>query len=392
MAIGAFSIGVGEFAILGLLPDVAADLDVSIPTAGYLISAYAIGVVIGAPTLMAVSTRLSRKRVMILLMGVYLVTNLMTAVAPDYGWLLAARVLAGLPHGAFMGVAAIAAFSLVEPRYRTRAMTQVFAGLTLANIAGVPLSTFIGQAFGWRPIFLIVAVLAGVCALLVQLSYPYQAAPAIRVRVGAELRSLARAPVVLGLLTTTFGAASLFATYSYIAPMVTEVAGYPEAAVPILLAIFGVGMTVGNFVGGQLVARAVMPFMYLFLVIGMLSAVGLYFALQNPVAAVVALLIFSSSEFALVAALQTRVIDSAGDAPNISSGANIAAFNVSNALGAWLGGLVIAAGFGYASPNLVAAGLAFLGLVVAIISGRVYGMGRAPAGTETPVPVTPTAT
>lgn len=382
MAIGAFSIGIGEFAILGLLPDVAADLQVSIPTAGYLISAYAIGVVIGAPTLMAVSTRLSRKRVMILLMGVYLVTNLMTAVAPDYGWLLASRVLAGLPHGAFMGVAAIAAFSLVEPRHRTRAMTQVFAGLTLANIAGVPLSTFIGQAFGWRPIFLIVAALAGLCALLVQLSYPYQPPPVIPIRVGAELRSLARAPVVLGLLTTTFGAASLFATYSYIAPMVTEVAGFPEAAVPILLAVFGVGMTVGNFIGGQLVARAVMPFMYLFLVIGALSAVGLYFALKNPVAAVIALLIFSSSEFALVAALQTRVIDSAGDAPNISSGANIAAFNVSNALGAWLGGLVIAAGFGYASPNLVAAGLAVLGLIVAVISGRLFGLGRAPAEPE----------
>jgi DHA1 family inner membrane transport protein len=370
MAVGAFGIGTGEFVIMGLLPNVADNLHVSIPAGGHLISAYALGVVVGAPTLIAASTRMARKPLLIALMVAFTIGNVLSALAPGYGWLLAARFVTGLPHGAYFGVASVVAGGLVEPARRTRAMSTMFAGLTISNIIGVPLSTMLGQHVGWRPVFMLVSVIGVLAVLAVWIVVPSQHLSAAPLNLRSELRALGRRQVVLACATATIGGAALFSTYTYITPMVTHITGYAQSSVTPLLVLFGIGMTIGNLVGARLVDRALMPSLYTFLALDAVIAALFVLTLHNKVATAITMVVFAASTFAVVPALQTRIIDGAGDAPNIASGANQAAFNVANALGAWLGGLVIAAGYGYAAPNLVASGLAVLGLIIAIISGR----------------------
>lgn len=370
LAVGAFAIGTGEFVIMGLLPDVAGGLSVAIPDAGRLISAYAIGVVVGAPLLIAASNRFPRKAVLIGLMAAYGVFNVLSAVAPGYDRVLVARFLSGLPHGAFFGIGAVVAGNLVGPDRRARAMARMFAGLTLANVAGVPASTLLGQQLGWRWVFGVVGLIGAAAALGVAVAVPDVRPTGGPVRLGRELRALGRRPVWMALLIATVGGAVLFSTYSYITPMLTEVAGFTPTEVTLLLALFGVGMTVGNLLGARLADRATMPTIYGALVADAVLALAFVPALQYRATAVVALFAFAVTTFTLVPAVQLRIISGAGDAPNLASGANQAAFNVANALGAALGGMVIAAGLGYTSPNLVAAGLAVTGLGIAMVAGR----------------------
>ncbi|MEU3985710.1 MFS transporter [Streptomyces sp. NPDC026672] len=368
LAVGAFGIGTTEFVIMGLLPDVADDLHVSIPTAGHLVSAYALGVVIGAPLLAAVTARLSRRTVLILLMGLFVAGNTLSAFAPGYESLLAARFLSGLPHGAFFGVGAVVATGMVPPERKARSVSLMFLGLTVANIAGVPAATLTGQHLGWRVTFLGVSVigLAAIASLAVLIPHDRAQVPTTGLRGElAELRSL---PVWLALGTTVAGFGALFAAYSYVTPMLTDAAGFAETDVTLLLALFGVGATVGNLLGGRLADHAMRGTLF-----GGLVFLGTVLALfpvlvRTPWSAALAVALLGMAAFITGSPLQLMVMEKAAAAPSLASSANQAAFNLANAGGAWIGGLALAAGLGVTSPALAGAALALLGLVVATAS------------------------
>jgi DHA1 family inner membrane transport protein len=368
LALGAFAIGTGEFAIMGLLPEAATGLQVSIPHAGTLISAYALGVVVGAPLLIAAASKLPRRTALVILIGVYGGAHLLSAIAPDYGWMLVARFLAGLPHGAFFGIGAIVAGRLVDPSKQARAMAMMLSGLTVANILGVPASTLLGQIVGWRWVFGVVGLIALLAAAAVTLAVPVVRGVATP-RLIEEIKALRRFPVWITLLVCIVGGAALFSVYSYIAPMLTDVAGYSPTAVTLILALFGIGMTVGNLVGARLADRGPVRAVVLFFGLDVVLALLLVPALQNRVTAAVVLFLFAVSVFGTIPGIQLRIINGAGEAPHMASGAMHMAFNAANAVGAWLGGLVIAAGFGYTAPAFVAAGLAFLGGAIALFAG-----------------------
>ena len=371
LALGGFGIGTGEFVTLGLLPNVAGSLHVSIPQAGHLISAYALGVVVGAPLLTAAAVRLPRKG---LLVGVALALaagNVACALAPGYGSLLVIRFVAALPHGLYFGVASVVAADLVPARRRSSAMSVVFAGLTVANVVGVPLTTLVGQHTSWRVAFAMVGVVELVAAVAVLAAVPVDrthasAGPRLR----QELRVFRQPQIWLALGIATIGGGALFATFSYITPMMTHLAGYSPSAITPLLVLFGVGMTGGNLVGARLADRALMRTIYVALSCEIVVAGLFFFAVRNPVTAAITILLFPFCALALLPALQSRIVTLAGGAPNLAAASIHAAFNIANSVGAWLGGLTIAAGLGYASPNLVAAGLAVLGLAVAVLAGR----------------------
>ncbi|AHH95491.1 MFS transporter [Kutzneria albida] len=368
LAISAFGIGTTEFVIMGLLPEVAADLHVSIPSAGLLISGYALGVVVGAPLLTLLAARLPRKTMLVGLMVLFIVGNLISALAGDYGLLLTGRIVAALSHGAFFGVGSVVAAALVAPDKRASAIAMMFTGLTVANVLGVPLGTALGQAFGWRSTFWAVTLLGVIGLVGVALLVPPQPAEH-NAGVRAELAVLRRPQVLLALLMTALGFAGVFAAFTYIAPMMTEVAGFSAGAVTWLLVLFGVGLVVGNLIGGKGADRRVMPSVYASL--GALALVLAAFVVtahgQVPAAITIALL--GAAGFATVPPLQMRVMDKAEGAPALASAANIAAFNLGNAGGAWLGGLAIEHGLGYTAPNWIGALLVLAGLAVALISG-----------------------
>ncbi|MFF2652220.1 MFS transporter [Streptomyces sp. NPDC058045] len=356
LAIGAFGIGTTEFVMIGLLPQVGADLDVSVPTAGFLVTGYALGVVIGAPIMTALGTRISRKTMLMLLMGLFILGNLVSAVAPVFAVMLIGRVVASLAHGAFFGIGSVVAADLVAPRKRAGAIALMFTGLTVANVVGVPLGTFVGQHAGWRVAFLLVAALgvlglAGVALLVPELPRPQC------VRLRHELAAFRNAQVVLAMGMTVLGFGGVFAAVTYIAPMMTEVSGFAESSVTWLMVVFGLGMVAGNLIGGRFADRALMPM--LFTALGGLTLVLLLFTFlaSGKPASVVAVFLVGALGFATVPPLQKRVLDHAHGAPTLASAANIGAFNLGNALAAWLGGLVISGGLGYAAPSpVIAAG------------------------------------
>ncbi|MFG3201975.1 MFS transporter [Streptomyces sp. NPDC048192] len=372
LAVGAFGIGTTEFVMMGLLPDVADDLHISIPAAGHLVSAYALGVVIGAPLLAALTARMSRRTVLIALMALFVAGNALSAFAPGDDALLAARFLSGLPHGAFFGVGAVVATTMVPPERKARSVSLMFLGLTVANIAGVPAATLVGQHLGWRAAFLGVSLigLAAIAslALLVPRDGGRTAAPA---GLRHELAALKSLPVWLALGTTVAGFGALFAAYSYVTPMLTESAGFAETNVTLLLALFGVGATAGNLLGGRLADHSLRGTLF-----GGLTSLGLVLALfpllmraEWSAAAAVALL--GMAAFVTGSPLQLMVMEKAAAAPSLASSANQAAFNLANAGGAWIGGLALAAGFGTTSPALAGAMLAVLGLGVASVAWAV---------------------
>ncbi|MGW6538335.1 MFS transporter [Streptomyces sp. NPDC055051] len=375
LAISAFGIGTTEFVMMGLLPNVADDLGTTVPTAGHLVSAYALGVVVGAPLLTALGSRIPRKRMLILLMALFTVGNLASALAPGYGWLLAGRVLAGLPHGAFFGVGAVVAARLVRPDRQARAVATMFLGLTVANILGVPAATLLGQHLGWRATFLVVAVIG-----LVSLAALARMIPDLpvdeRQGLGRELRALGRPQVLLGLLTAVFGFAGVFAVYSYLASMTTEVMGFGESTVTIVLALFGIGMTAGALAAGPLTDRAPRPTLYGSLAALALTLVAFRFTVHVPWLALVTVVVLGAVGFMTTTPLQMLVMEKAKDAPTLASASNHSAFNLANAGGAWAGGAAIAAGWGWTSPALVGAGLAAAGLAVAVAAGLLDRTGR----------------
>jgi DHA1 family inner membrane transport protein len=376
LAVGAFGIGTTEFVAMGLLPQMAASFDVSIASAGWLISAYALGVVVGAPTLTALTHSWPRKRVLTALMGLFVVGHAATALAPGFEALVGARFLSGLSHGAFFGACAVVARKIAPPGRQGQALALVFTGLTVANVVGVPAGTFVGQQLGWRLTFALVGVIG-----LVTIAAIATMVPEVETRTGSlrsEFAAFRRGQVWWTLLITTVGFASLFTVLSYVAPLLTEVAGYSEGSVSWVLVLFGLGATVGNLVGGRLADWR--P--YRTLAVGFVAQVvvfGLLFLFADHAwVAAAAVFSFAFVGFVMSAPIQTRGILAAGGGASMASAAMQAAFNVGNAMGAFLGGLVIDAGFGYSSPALVAVVLALLGLVILAEATRADKNGRAP--------------
>lgn len=378
LAIGAFGIGTTEFVIMGLLPEVAGDFGVSIPTAGLLVTGYALGVVLGAPLMTVLGTRISRKRMLMLLMGLFIAGNLLSAVAPVFGVMLAGRVVASLAHGAFFGIGSVVAAELVAPEKKAGAIAMMFTGLTVANVVGVPLGTLVGQTLGWRTTFAVVAGLgviglAGIAKLVPDLPKPEG------VRLRHELAAFRNVQVLLAMAMTILGFGGVFAAVTYLAPMMTDVAGYADSSVTWLLVLFGLGMVAGNLIGGKFADRALMPLLYI-----SLSALAVVLALftltaHNKIAAAVTITLIGALGFATVPPLQKRVLDQASGAPTLASAMNIGAFNLGNALSAWLGGLVISAGLGYTAPNWVGAVLAGSALVLAVVSATLERRSAAPS-------------
>lgn len=368
LAMGGVGIGVTEFTMMGLLKEVEQGLGISTPEAGHLISAYALGVVVGAPLLAAVGARLPRKQLALGLLLFFTVANLTSFVAPDYGTMLVSRFAAGLPHGAFFGVAAVIAASLVPPTRRGWAISMVMAGLSISNVVGVPFATWLGQTYGWRLLFVLVGFIGLLTLAMVWRFVPFQAAhPDASIR--RELGALKRLQVWLAILIGVVGFGGFFATYTYIAHTMTTVAGIPSSLIPLVVALYGLGMVAGNFVGGRLADKSVMGTLYKVLPAIAVALVVYAVAVHWPWSALVMVFVVGASGSMLIPALQTRLLDASPDAPSLASSLNHAALNVANALGAFLGGLVIALGWGYVAPALVGAVLAVLGFVVAVLSG-----------------------
>ena len=368
LATGAFAIGTTEFVTMGLLPQIADGVYISIPTAGHIVAAYAIGVVVGAPVIAALGARTGRKRLLLGLMAVFVLGNVLSAVATSYELLMAARFLTGLPHGAFFGIGAVVGASLVPVNRRAWAVSMIMVGLPVANIIGVPATTLIGQQLGWQLPFLLV----GGLGLLTGVAVYFWVAPqpvGSDVNVRSELSALARPQVWMALLVGMVGFGGMFATYSYITPTMTELAGFSPAAVTIVLAVYGVGMTGGTLVGGRLADRALMPSLYggLVAVTVVLGTFG--WLAQSKPGALIAVFAMGFSASLLIPALQTRLMDVAHEGQSLAASLNHSTLNVANALGAWLGSVVLAAGYGYEWPSRVGAALAVAGLALALVSG-----------------------
>lgn len=371
LAAGAFGIGVTEFVIMGLLLEVSADLGVSIAAAGLLISGYALGVVVGAPLLTAFTSRWPRKTLLIALMAIFTLGNAACALAPTYGTLMAARMLTALAHGTFFGVGSVVATGLVASDRKASAIAIMFTGLTVATILGVPLGSWIGQQFGWRVTFWTVT-LVGVMALAIIAAFvPEDRAAPDAGDWRADFRAMGRRPVLLGLLTTVLGYAGVFAFFTYIAPILTDISGFAESAVSPILLVFGGGLIIGNLVGGRLADKHLAPTVFGSLLVLAAVLALMTFAVRDPISAVIFVGLLGASAFATVPPLQMWVLEKAGGAgESLASSFNIAAFNLGNALGAWLGGVVIAHGPGLGSVAWVAALLPLSALPVAFLSLR----------------------
>ena len=387
LATGGFAIGTTEFVSMGLLPQLARGVDVSIPSAGHAISAYALGVVVGAPAIAILGARLPRRTLLVVLMAVFALGNAASALATSYGALLVARFASGFPHGAYFGVASLVAASLAAPGRQGRAVAEVMLGLSFANVVGVPLATWLGQNLGWRSAYWLVALLGLLTVALVRSWVPSTPGD-----VGAswrtELAALKRPQVLLTLLAGAIGFGGMFAMYTYIVPTLTDVAGLPESVAPFFLFAFGIGMVVGTWVAGALADWSVWKSLFL-------GGAGqgltlLAFALLAPYGWWTLPLVFgiTVTGSVLVVNLQLRLMTIAGDAQTMGAAMNHASLNLANALGAWLGGLVVAAGWGFRAPSVIGALLAALGVGVLAAS---YALQRrttrrsvAPAGTMTP--------
>lgn len=365
LAIGAFGIGVNEFAPMGMLPGIASDLGVSIPAAGLLVSAYAIGVLIGAPLMTLTTGRIPRRYLLIGLMAIFTLGNLMSALASDYTSLLIARVVTSLNHGAFFGVGSVVAASLVAPDKRAGAVAAMFMGLTLATIGGVPLAAWFGELLGWRTAFWGIAGLGVITMLALWFALPNVELPKGDGAL-AEIRVLGRGPVLAALALTVVGSSAMFTVFTYIAPILSTQTHASTGFITAILVLYGVGLTLGNMWGGKAADRSIDR--TLIASLGALILVLLAFTvlMRWPLPAAVAILIWGIASFAIVPPLQMRVMEAAKDAPNLASAVNIGAFNLGNAVGAALGGAVISAGLGYPAISLAGAAMAALGLLMVL--------------------------
>ncbi len=371
LSVGGFAIGTTEFVTMGLLPEMADGVGVDIPQAGHVISCYALGVVVGAPLIAVLGARLPRKGLLLVLMAAYALANLATALAPSYLSLAGSRFVAGLPHGAYFGVASLVAAGLVDPARRGRAVSRVMLGLAVANLVGVPAAAWLGQHLGWRSAYVAVTGLALLTVLLVALLVPV--VPADREATGRrELRAFSRVQVWLTLLVGAVGFGGMFAMYSYIAPTVTDVTGLPSSTVPVFLLAFGIGGILGTTLGGIGADWSVLRTILVANVAMGLALVGFTFAAHQPVTAWLGVLVVALVGSMLAVTLQLRLMQVAGDAQTLGAAMNHASLNTANALGAWLGGVVIAAGLGYTAPSWVGAGLSLAGLGVFALSLLVH--------------------
>lgn len=370
LVIGAFGIGTTEFVIAGLLPAIAAEFGVSIPVAANLATSYALGVFVGAPVLIILGGRTSRKQMLVFLALLFVIGNLVTALAPNFAVAVIGRVITSLAHGAFFGIGAILAADMVPKEQRVRAIAFMFSGLTVANLVGVPAATWLSHQFSWQASFYAitaigVATVAGVLLLIPPMPKPQAQA------VGHEFAAFGNARVLLAMGITILGPAAFFTSITYIAPMMTQVAGFSDAALTWLLMVFGFGLFAGNWLGGRYADRALMPMLYLTLSAQALVLFVFHFVAGSGVASVICIFLMAAFGFATVSPIQKLVMDKAraAGAPTLASAVNIGLFNLGNALGAWLGGLVIAQGMGFTSPNW-AGGLLSLGaLALAGVSG-----------------------
>jgi DHA1 family inner membrane transport protein len=372
LALSAFAIGTTEFVIMGLLPEVAADLGVSIPGAGWLVTGYALGVAIGAPFMAMATARLPRKAALVTLMGIFIIGNLLCAIASDYNVLMFARVVTALCHGAFFGIGSVVAAGLVPANRRASAVALMFTGLTLANVLGVPLGTALGQYAGWRSTFWAVTVI-GVLALIGLMRFLPTKREELKLDMRAELASLKGAGIWLSLSMTALFSASMFTLFTYVAPLLGEVTGVSPKGITWTLLLIGLGLTVGNVIGGKLADRRLAATLIgVFIAMAVVST-ALSWTSVALIPTEITLFLWATAAFAAVPALQINVVTFGKDAPNLVSTLNIGAFNVGNALGAWVGGSVIAHGLGLTSVPLAAGALAVLALIVTLITFRQSG-------------------
>jgi len=374
LTVGAFGIGTTEFVLMGLLQQVAGDLHVSIAAAGLLISGYAMGVAVGAPLLTLATRRLPRKTVLLALMAIFTLGNLACAMAPNYGWLMAARVVTALAHGTFFGVGAVVATGLVAPERRASAIAIMFTGLTAATIFGVPAGAWLGLHQGWRATFWVVSLIGVLAFAVLAMFVPHKKSAETLPALREELAVLRSRQVLLGLAMTVVGYAGVFVVFTYVQPLLNRLTGLSDGAVSAVLLLFGGGMAVGNLLGGRLADRGVMRAAIWTLAALALVLASLQFAIGHVVPAVVFFGVLGVASFATVAPLQMRVLDKASDAgQNLASSLNIAAFNLGNAVGAWVGGVTIEHGPGLAALGWVAAALTLLGLGIALWSRALDG-------------------
>lgn len=368
LAVASFCIGTTEFVIMGLLPEVAADLGVSIPAAGLLVTGYALGVVIGAPIIAIGTAKLPRKPVLIGLATLFVLGNLLCAIAPTYWTLMVARVITAFGHGAFFGIGSVVAASLVPANKRASAIALMFAGLTLANILGVPGGTALGEAFGWRMTFYAVVVIGLVSVAAIAWLVPAGVAPPGKGGVASEVRVLGKLQVWLAMIISALSSGSLFAVFTYIKPILTDVTGVSVASVTWILLLFGGGMTIGNLIGGKLADWKLMPTAIGALVV--MAAIHVAFAQLSSSAPAAILLVFlwGVMTFVIVPPMQMRVVETASEAPNLAATLNQGAFNAGNAAGAWAGGAAISMGVSYADLPLVGAAIALSAFGVALLS------------------------
>jgi len=376
LALGGFGIGTTEFVAMGLLDNLARDLlpalyatshEDAIAQTGWLITAYALGVVVGAPTIAALSARFPRKQLLLWLLVAFTLATVLSALLPTFELVLVARFIAGLPHGAYFGIATLVAASLMGEGKRGRGVAIVLSGLTIANVIGVPLITLLGQQAGWRIAYLAVASIFAFTFVAVALAVPLQAGDK-NATLKRELRAFARPQVWLALLTGAIGFGGFFAVYSYVSPVVTQVTGQSEGFVPIALVVIGLGMTIGNLAGGRAADHHVMGTVFVCFGIFVVSLAAFAFTAQTTVGLLVSLFVVGGAASALSPAIQSRLMDVAGDSQTLAAAANHAALNIGNSLGAYLGGVTIAAGLGYLSPSLVGLALCIPGIALALWS------------------------
>jgi DHA1 family inner membrane transport protein len=384
LAMASFGIGTSEFVIMGLLPNVAGDLGVSIPKAGLLVSGYALGVAFGAPILAVATARLDRRKALLLLIGIFILGNFLCAIAPSYEVLMASRIAAAFCHGAFFGLGSVVAAQIVPAEKKAQAIALMFTGLTIANVMGVPFGTALGQALGWRATFWAVVGI-GVAAAIALHAWLPRGIPAPRASLMREARSLGRPQVLLAMLISVLASASLFSVFTYIAPILENVTRESPHQVTWALVIFGAGLTLGNLVGGRLGDWRLMPSVIgiFILLIGVLA--GFTVTDRASWLALPTLFVWGSLTFALVSPLQMRVMNEASDAPNLASTLNQGAFNLGNASGAFVGGVALTDGFAYGNIPWIGAALATVGLLFSVFSHALdrgpgfFGIRRHPA-------------
>ena len=369
LAVGAFGIGTTEFSPMGLLPVIAKGVDVSIPVAGMLISAYAIGVMVGAPLMTLLLSHRARRNALIFLMAIFTLGNVLSAIAPDYTTLLLSRIITSLNHGAFFGLGSVVAANVVPKHKQASAVATMFMGLTIANIGGVPAATWLGETIGWRMSFFATAALGIIAIVGLWFSLPKGEAGK-KPDVKGELAVLVRPQVLSALLTTVLGAGAMFTLYTYISPVLRTITEATPEFITLMLVLIGVGFSIGNYLGGKFADRSVSGTLKGFLLLLMVIMLAIPFLAQTPVGAAISMVIWGAATFAVIPPLQMRVMRVAHEAPGLSSSVNIGAFNLGNALGAAAGGMVISGGLGYSFVPVMGAIVAGVALLLVFFSSR----------------------